>query len=85
MGKVRDWVTANHEALEPKDFWSPDFQVMINKSDQEGPMGVKPTVLLCEVLDGGEISWNDEGLKVAALESPHLANAQVAKFRKARR
>ncbi|CAK0789598.1 unnamed protein product [Prorocentrum cordatum] len=68
LGRVKDWVRDGIDAtLEPKVRWSPDFSVVINKSDTEGDMGVKATIVLCEVQLGGGIVWHDEGLRIGGL------------------
>ena len=47
-------------------------------------MGAKPTGVLCEVLPGGEIRWDEVGLQVAGMESARAATEAVAKYRRKR-
>ena len=83
FGKVSDWVhTTLGEELEPRPFWAPDYKIMINKSSEEGPHGVKPACLLCEVAEGGTITWNPLGLQVAGLPSSAHATTEALKYRR---
>ena len=84
FGKVADWTEATCQAsLAPKTFWS-DYTVMINKASQEGNMGVKPTCVLCQVAEGGVITWDPEGLQIAGLGSAEQATAAALKHRRRR-
>ena len=85
MGKVADCATSSLDGeLEPRAFWAPDFKVMINVSQEAGPMGVKPTTLLCEINERSEIIWDVTGLQVAGLASKEKAAAEVLRFRRRR-
>ena len=85
LGKVTDWSKEKlQSSLEPRTFWSPDFKVMINMSQEEGAMGVKPTGLLCEVTERSEIVWDDAGLTVAGYSSKATAGQEVKSFKRER-
>ena len=86
MGKVSDWAKDTmDEKIEPKPFWAPDFTIMVNYSQEEGPHGIKPGGLLCQVLENGTIQWDPQGLKAVSLASAAVANNAVAKYRRPRR
>ena len=65
--------------MEPKAFWSPDFKMMVNASNEEGPMGVKPTTRLCEVGLKGTVTWETDGLKVIGMSAKDADDA-VARY-----
>ena len=84
-GKVSDWVTDKLDKnLEAKAFLGPDFKIMISVNQEEGPMGVKPTGLLCEVTEGGKIKWEVDVLPTAGIESAKAAEEAVKNYRRRR-
>ena len=85
MGKASDWSKDKLTTFEPRDFWAPDFKIMVTDTTaEEGEMGVKPTHMLCEVLPKGIIKWGADGLKVAGLASESAAGDALSQYRRRR-
>ena len=84
LGKITDWLKEKYEKFEPKTFWGPDFLVYVATSPTEGPHGVKPTGILCEVQDKGHIKWDPVGLQALSLSEAEAKDA-LAKYRRPRR
>ena len=75
MGKAQDWAASTlPDHFAPKDFWAPDFKLMVS-TGPEGNMGVKPSEVLYEARDGGKLVWDEKGLKAVGMAKEEADDA----------
>ena len=84
LGKITDWAkTTLSSTLDPRTFWYPDLEIMVNTSAGEVGMGVKPSATLCHVEEDLENKLNEAGLKASGL-TKEAATSAVKIFRQRR-